>query len=53
MGDNSIKMTYAGKLDGDTITGTIERPNPDGGDPVKSDWKATRGTDAAAPAPAT
>lgn len=41
--DNSFTMKYSGKLDGDTITGTIERPNPDGGDPVKIDWKATRG----------
>ena len=46
-GDNTIKMTYTGKLDGDTITGTFDRPNPDGGDPVKVDWKATRVKDAA------
>lgn len=39
---NSFTIKYSGKLDGDTITGTVERPNPDGGDPVKIDWKATR-----------
>jgi hypothetical protein len=48
MGGNSVTIKYSGKLDGDTITGTMERPNPDGGDPVKTDWKATRGD--AAPA---
>jgi hypothetical protein len=46
-GDNTIKMAYTGKLDGDTITGSFDRPNPDGGDPVKTDWKATRVKDAA------
>jgi hypothetical protein len=50
MGGNDITMKYSGKLDGDTITGSFERPNPDGGDPVKADWKATRGDAAAAPA---
>jgi hypothetical protein len=49
-GDNTFTMKYAGKLDGDTITGTFERPNPDGGDPVKTDWKATRVKDTPAPA---
>ena len=49
-GDNTFKMTFSGKLDGDTITGTMERPDMNGGAPVKTDWKATRG--AAAPAPA-
>ena len=49
-GDNTFKMTFSGKLDGDTITGTMERPNPDGGDAVKSDWKATKGEPPAAPA---
>lgn len=46
MGDNTITMKYVGKLDGDAITGTFERPNPDGGDPVKVDWKAARVKDA-------
>jgi hypothetical protein len=48
MGGNSMTFKYSGKLEGDTITGSFERPNPDGGDPVKVDWKATRGD--AAPA---
>ena len=42
-GDNTIKMTYTGKLDGDTITGTFDRPNPDGGDPVKADLEGHPG----------
>jgi hypothetical protein len=50
MGGNSITMKYSGKLDGDAITGSLERPGQDGGDPVKMDWKATRGDAAAAPA---
>jgi hypothetical protein len=53
MGGNDITMKYSGKVDGDTITGTFVRPGMDGGDPVTTDWKATRVTgDAAAPAPA-
>jgi hypothetical protein len=39
---NKFVIKYEGKLDGDTITGTIERPGRDGGAPVKSEWKATR-----------
>ena len=39
---NKFVIKYAGKLDGDTITGTIERPGRGGGDPVKTEWKATR-----------
>ena len=38
----SFVIKYEGKLDGDTITGTIERPNRDGGAPTKAEWKATR-----------
>jgi hypothetical protein len=45
---NTFTIKYAGKLDGDAITGTIERPNPDGGDPVKTEWKAARVKDAGA-----
>jgi hypothetical protein len=47
--DNSITIKYSGKLDGDTITGTIIRPGMDGGDPTTIDWKATRGAPDAAP----
>ncbi len=49
---NSMTTKYTGKLDGDTIKGSVERPGRDGGDPVKTDWTATRGAAAAAPAPA-
>ena len=49
---NSITIKYSGKMDGDTITGTMVRPGMDGGDPVTMDWKATRGAADAAPAPA-
>jgi hypothetical protein len=48
MGDNTITIKYTGKLEGDAITGSYTRPGQDGGDPVKTDWKATKGD----PAPA-
>ncbi len=35
-------VKYHGKLEGDTIKGTIEVANPDGGEPMKLDWNATR-----------
>lgn len=38
---NSFVVKYAGKLEGDTITGSIERPGRDG-KTTKVDWKATR-----------
>jgi hypothetical protein len=38
---NEFTIVYQGKLDGDTITGTIQRPDRDGGTRT-SDWKATR-----------
>jgi hypothetical protein len=41
-GDNKIAIKYTGKLDGDTIKGSIERPGRDGGAPTKADWNATR-----------
>lgn len=37
----TVVIKYNGKFDGDTITGTIEKPGPDGA-PVKTDWKASR-----------
>jgi hypothetical protein len=40
--DQKVVIKYQGKVDGDTITGTIERPGPNGAAPVKTDWKATR-----------
>jgi len=41
---NEIKIVikYAGKLEGDAIKGTIERPGRDGGEATKADWNATR-----------
>lgn len=38
---NSFTIRYAGKVEGDTITGTVERPNREGGT-TKTEWKATR-----------
>lgn len=35
-------VKYHGKLEGDTIKGTLEAPGHDGGQPVKLDWNATR-----------
>jgi len=37
----TVVFKYTGKFDGDTITGSIEKPGPDG-NPVKLDWKAIR-----------
>jgi hypothetical protein len=39
---NKVTIKYSGKLDGDTIKGSSERPGQDGGDPVKRDWEAKR-----------
>ena len=39
---NKFVIKYEGRFDGDTITGTIERPGRDGGAPTKTEWKATR-----------
>jgi hypothetical protein len=60
MGENTMTSKYSGKLDGDTITGTIVVPGRDGGDPRTIPWTATRAkagdapaaAPAAAPAPA-
>ena len=38
---NKRTSKYEGKLEGDTIKGTVERPNRDGA-VQKSDWVATR-----------
>jgi hypothetical protein len=40
--NNKVTIKYTGKLDGDTIKGSSERPGQNGGDPVKRDWTATR-----------
>ena len=41
---NGNKMTtkYTGKVTGDTIKGTIERPGRGGGEATKVDWEAKR-----------
>jgi len=39
---NRFTTKYAGKISGDTIKGTNERPGRDGGDPVKTQWEAKR-----------
>ena len=38
----TVTFKYSGKLEGDVITGTIERPGKEAGAVIKSDWKATR-----------
>jgi hypothetical protein len=48
--DNKIVMKYTGKLDGDTITGSIDVAFGDQSCTVE--WKATRSKEGAAPAPA-
>lgn len=39
---NKFTAKYEGKIDGDTIKGTSERPGMDGGAPVKREWMAKR-----------
>jgi hypothetical protein len=39
---NKYVVKYYGKLEGDTIKGTIEAPGHDGGAAVKLDWNAKR-----------
>jgi len=40
--DTKFVVKYSGKLDGDTIKGSIVLPGRDGGDPQTVDWTATR-----------
>jgi hypothetical protein len=42
LGGNKFVVKYHGKLDGDTIKGTLEAAGPDGGEPMKLDWNAKR-----------
>jgi hypothetical protein len=42
LGGNKYVVKYRGKLDGDTIKGTIEAPGHNGGEAVKLDWNARR-----------
>jgi hypothetical protein len=48
-GDKFV-LKYQGRIDGDTIKGTIEVPGMDGGEPRKIDWNAKRVGAPAAPA---
>lgn len=41
-GGNKYVVKYQGKMEGDTIKGTIEAPGHDGGAAVKLDWNAKR-----------
>ena len=44
LGGKKYVVTYHGKIEGDTIKGTIEAPGHDGGEGVKLDWTAKRTT---------
>ena len=39
---NAMVMKYNGKVEGDKITGKIEAPGRNGGEPTSRDWTATR-----------
>jgi hypothetical protein len=39
---NKFVVKFHGKLEGDTIKGTLEAPRPDGGEGLKLDWNAKR-----------
>jgi hypothetical protein len=42
LGGTKYVVKYQGKIDGDTIKGTIEAPGRDGGEALKLDWNAKR-----------
>lgn len=42
LGGTKYVVKYHGKLEGDTIKGTLEAPGRDGGDALKLDWNAKR-----------
>ena len=44
LGGKKYVVKYHGKIEGDTIKGTIEAPGHDGGAAVKLDWNAKRST---------
>jgi hypothetical protein len=50
LGGNKFILKYQGTISGDAIKGTIEVPEPDGGETRKLDWNAKRVTEPAAPA---
>ncbi len=43
-GGQKYVVKYHGKMEGDTISGTIEAPGHDGGEAAKLDWNAKRTT---------
>jgi len=44
LGGKRYVVSYRGKIEGDTIKGTIDAPGHDGGESVKLDWTAQRAT---------
>jgi hypothetical protein len=44
VGGKKYAVKYQGKIEGDTIKGTIEAPGHDGGEALKLDWNAKRTT---------
>jgi hypothetical protein len=42
LGGTKYVVKYHGKLEGDTIKGTLEAPGRDGGEAMKLDWNAQR-----------
>lgn len=42
LGGTKYVVKYHGKLEGDTIKGTLEAPGRDGGEALKLDWNAQR-----------
>jgi hypothetical protein len=42
LGGTKYVVKYRGKLEGDTIKGTLEAPGRDGGEAMKLDWNAKR-----------
>ena len=41
---NAFVTKYTGKVEGDKITGKVERPGRNGGEPTSTDWNANRET---------
>ena len=39
---NKWTSKYTGKIEGDTLKGSVEMPGRDGGEPTKRDWLATK-----------
>jgi hypothetical protein len=42
LGGQKYVVKYHGKIEGDTIKGTIEAPGLDGGEALRLDWNAKR-----------